>query len=68
MSDKELLLAIKEAESLINDPNTKKYNSFQEIIDEIKSEIKIEKKQDKLYEFLYSWLWSHFTAKINNHN
>ena len=44
MSNKELLLAIKEAESLINAPNTKKYNSFQEIIDEINTEIKIEKK------------------------
>lgn len=37
--NEETLAAMKEAELLINDPNTKKYNSFQEIIDEINKPI-----------------------------
>ena len=41
--NEETLAAIKEAESLINDPNAKRYNSFQEIIDEINTEIEAEK-------------------------
>ena len=41
--NEETLAAMKEAEELINNPNAKKYNSFQEIIDEINTEIKTEK-------------------------
>ena len=41
--NEETLAAMKEAESLINNPNAKTYNSFQEIIDEINTEIKAEK-------------------------
>ena len=41
--NEETLSAMNEAESLINNPNTKKYDSFQEIIDEINTEIESEK-------------------------